>query len=37
LQINGVMVEEKVNGEARNAVKPTQIKAIPRPARPLEP
>ena len=37
LQIKGTMVEETINGEVRNAVKPTEIKAIPRPARPLEP
>jgi len=37
LQIKGTMVVVEVNGEVRNAVKPTQITAIPRPARPLEP
>ena len=37
LQIKGTMVEETINGEVRNAVKPIEITAIPRPARPLEP
>lgn len=37
LQIKGTMVVEQINGEARNAVNPTAITTIPRPARPLEP
>jgi hypothetical protein len=37
LQIKGTMVEETISGEVRNAVKPAEITAIPRPARPLEP